>query len=451
MVESTGALHGADDSAGKSLLRSFLPLALTLLIGFCVTLVVFFTFQAMERARMRADFDGMASDRAQAIRTGLDEDFLELNLLGSYVAAANELTLGKLGDFAREFQRYAGRIPGHESDTQVIGFVFRVPGPQRTEFIARVRREIDPDFDIRDDGGSVATAKARAEYFPVTIVVPPEFGAAVFGLDLAAAPAFKTAIDRALSTGHITASARVGPPLSTPEKQMVWHFLAVRRKPAGTSGGARGELIGLAVSAFRIDQMVELALQDLIPAGIDLELLDPKAPAGQQLLYYHKSRVPHYEPGDAIRSGMTWSTSIEAGDRSWNLTAYPTREFLSRHRAWQSWTLLVGGVLLTVFGGVYFSGRLRQAARVEALVAARTHDLAQEIDKHEQLETALAESRSTLASQVDRLNQRNRQVQLLNEVGDMLQACLTTEEAYPLISLHAPQLLPGYLGCALRP
>jgi len=447
MVESKDALHGAGDSAGKRrLLGRFLPLALTLLIGFCVTLAVFFAFHAAERDRMRADFFSMAADRAVAIRTGLSEDFIELDLLRSYVAASNELPQGKLGDFAREFERYAGRIPGHESDTQVIGFVFRVPGSQRTEFIARARREIDPDFDIRDDGGSVGAEKARAEYFPVTVVVPPEFGAAVFGLDLASAPAFKAAIDRALSTGRITASARVGPPLSTPEKQMVWHFLAVRRAPASSSGGARGELIGLAVSAFRIDQMVELSLNDLSPAGIDLELLDPKAPAGQQLLYYHKSRMPQAGSGDVTRAGMTWSTSIDAGDRSWKLTAYPTREFFNRHRAWQSWIVLTGGILLTVFGGIYFFGRLREAMRVEALVGERTHDLALEIATHEKLEGELAESRSTLASQVDRLNQRNTQVQLLNEVGDMLQACLTPEEAYPIISLHAPQLLPGTAG-----
>jgi diguanylate cyclase (GGDEF)-like protein len=446
MVESKGAFHGAGDSAGKKRFLRALPLALTLLVGFCLTLAVFFAFQGVERDRMRADFFGMSADRAHAIRTGLAEDFIELDLLRSYVAAANELPQGKLGDFAREFERYAGRIPSQEPDTQVLGFVFRVPGAQRAEFIARVRREIDRDFDIRDDGGSPAPAKTRAEYFPVTVVEPPEFSAAVFGLDFGAVPPLRSAIERALSTGRITASSGVGPPLSTPERPMIWHFLAVHRGLAGAAVAARGELVGLAVSAFRVDQMVELSLKDLSPAGIDLEILDPKAPAGQQLLYYHKSRVPHYDSAEVIKAGMTWSTSIDAGDRSWKLTAYPTREFLNRHRTWQSWTLLVGGALLTAFGGIYFSGRLRQTMRVEALVAERTHDLAQEIDKHEQLEKALAESRSTLAGQVDRLNQRNRQVQLLNEVGDMLQACLTTEEAYPIISLHAPQLLPGTAG-----
>ena len=450
MLESTGALHGAGDSAGKKRpFRIFLPLALTVLVGLVVTLVVFFAFQAAERDRLRADFFSMSADRAHAIRTGLAEDFIELDLLGSYVAAANELPQGKLGDFAREFERYAGRIPGQEPDTQILGFVFRVTGPQRTGFEAQVRREIDPEFTMREAGagGDLVPSKTRAEYFPATVVEPPESSAAVFGLDLATIPAFKTAIGHALATGHITASAGIGLPVSTPERPVVWHFLAVYRTQSGVAGGAaRGELIGLAVSAFRIDQMVELSLKDLSPAGIDLELLDQKAPAGQQLLYYHKSRVPRYDSGDVLRSGMTWSTSIDAGDRSWKLVAYPTREFLNRHRAWQSWTLLIGGILLTVSGGIYFSARLRETMRVESLVADRTRDLALEISKHEQLEKALAESQSTLASQVDRLNRRNREVQLLNEVGDMLQTCLTTEEAYPLLSLHAPQLLPGTSG-----
>ena len=88
----------------------------------------------------------------------------------------------------------------------------------------------------------------------------------------------------------------------------------------------------------------------------------------------------------------------------------------------------------------------QRTARVESLVSERTGELAREVAKHEQLENELAESRSTLALQVEQLNLKTQEVLLLNEVGDMLQSCGSTEEAYPLISLHAPSLLPGNSG-----
>jgi len=143
---------------------------------------------------------------------------------------------------------------------------------------------------------------------------------------------------------------------------------------------------------------------------------------------------------------MKWSTSINAGEHSWILIAYPTTSFISRHRTWQSWTILGGGLLLTGLSGFILWGRLRRAAQVEALVADRTQELATEISKHETLEKALAESRSALTAQIVQLNQKNEQIQMLNEVGDSLQSCLTSDEAYSTVALHAPRLLPGTSG-----
>ncbi len=448
VMEESGGLPETGSPAGRMSILQWLPLLVTIFVGVTVTLVVSSVFRGSERARMRNDFVNMSADRAHAIRAGLAEDFLELDLLASYVAASNELSEGRLGDFAREFERYAARIPAQEPDTQVLGFILQVPGERKAAFEARARREIDPDFSIRelDAGDQLIPARSRAEFLPLTVVVPSEFSDAILGLDVGTIPEFASAIRHCVASGRITASAGSGLPLAGSETPFVWHFLAVSRRSTPTAGAVHGGLIGLAVSAFRIDQMVELALKDLSPAGIDLELTDTKAPAGRQLLYYHRTRAPRYDATEVAKKETTWSTTIDAGERSWKLTAYPTQEFIDRHRSLQPLVVLVGGLLLTAVGSALVWSRLRHALRVELLVTERTRDLALEVAKHEKLERALADSRSTLAGQVDRLNHRNDQVQLLNEVGDMLQSCLFTEEAYPLIAAHAPQLLPGTCG-----
>jgi diguanylate cyclase (GGDEF)-like protein len=391
----------------------------------------------------------MAGDRAQAIESAIAEDSVELALLSDYVAASTELARGDLGAFAGEFQRLVRHLPNREADTEVVAYVSLLPAVERSSFEALMRREVDPGFTLHEPGpgGAPLPATRRALAYPVTSMEPAELSASILGLDLASIPPLRSAIEHAISSGKMTSSAAVDIPLSASGNQVVWSFIAAHASadPAGPRSSRTG-LLGVCAMAFRVDQLVELSLRELPPAGIDLELLDANALPGQQALYYHRSRAPGHVSSSVVKTGMKWSTRINAGERSWILTAYPTTRFMSQHRSWQSRTILAGGLLLTVLTTFIFWGRLRRTQQVESLVAERTQELATEISKHETLEKALAESRSALTAQVAQLNVKNQQIQLLNEVGDALQSCLTADEAYATVSLHARLLLPGTSG-----
>jgi diguanylate cyclase (GGDEF)-like protein len=427
----------------------YLSLILTAAFGVAISLSIFFIFRNGEKVRLRSDFQGMAADRAQAIRAGLGEEALELRLLGSYVAAATELAEGRTGSFALEFGRFARPIPGLEPDSQVLFFIPRVPLAARAEFERLWSRETGSSLSIRKQsaGGELARAGPRAEYFPLSVIVPQDLSDSMLGFDLAKIPVLQKAIAQALTTGKEAISTRTGLPLTPAETQYIWHFLAVSRTVAipGTPA-PRGEVVGLVGSAFRIDQLVELSLRNLSPAGIDLEISDPAAPADSRIVYYHKSRIPGYEANGVDVAAVPWSTEFDAGGRRWTLRAFPTREFLSRHGSSLSWILMGAGLLLTLFACFLFAGRLRRAVRIEGLVVARTAELEQEMAKQERLAGELAESRSSLTGQVERLNQRTRDIQLLNELGDTLQSCVSTDEAFPVISAYLPRLLPVSSG-----
>ncbi len=440
---------GPKDSPKRVPLRRYLSLPLTIVAGAVLTLALFLVFQASERSLLKADFESMASDRAQAIRAGLAEDFVELQLIGSYVSAANELAGGRLGLFAGEFRKLVSRVPLLEPDTLLVAFVARVEAGRRNSFEALGRAEVDPEFRIieRSPTGELVPAAARAEYFPVAVAEPPSYSAGLIGLDLAASPVLQEAMERTIATGKIASSAAADLPLPASDTLSLWQFLAVyRRDVVPGELSRRTELLGVAAVAFRLDVMIETAVKDLSPAGLDLELRDAAAPPGHQRLYYHRSRSPGTGVPDVTTGWMSWKTTLDAGNRTWTLTAYPTPGFLRRHRSLQSWIILAGGVLLTAAGGAIVVGRQRRTLRVESLVEERTRDLDLQIAKHRQLEGALADSRASLAGQIDRLHQRSREILLLNEMGDTLQACVSTEEAYPVISLYLPRILPGTSG-----
>jgi diguanylate cyclase (GGDEF)-like protein len=427
----------------------YLPILLTVIAGLAITLVVFAAFQASERDRIHREFETMAADRAQAIRAGLAEDSTELELLASYVRASRELLGNRYGDFALEFGRFVQRIPAQEPDTQAVAFISRVADPDRAAFESSWGRELARGVSISELGpaGEPHPAAKRSLYFPVTVVEPLESSTRMIGFDLGSVPALHAILEKTMADGKVTMSGSTRLPALFEGKPVLWNFIAVYRDAAtAPSPAAQGRLLGIAAMAFRIDQMVDLALRDLSPAGLDIELLDPRAPAGQQVLYYRKAKVVGYQATPPIRNWLSWSTTIDAGERTWTMRAFPTRDFMARNGSWLSWVILAGGLLLTAMGSLYLASGLRRTARVESLVAERTRELAQEVAKHKELEEELAESRASLAAQVDQLAARNREVQLLNEAGDMLQSCVSTDEAYPLIRQRIPGLLPATSG-----
>jgi diguanylate cyclase (GGDEF)-like protein len=438
------ALASVGPLANISPWRLHLPLAVTIVAGAALSLALFFLVRGNELSRLRSDFNILAADRSYSLRSGVAEDATELRYLSFYIESSNALRRGAFEDFAVEYRRFIGGIPSKETDTQIVAFVDRVQAAERTVYEQRIRKTGDADFAIKDmeQGGGLQPAANRAEYFPISIAEPSRASAVLAGLDLSTVPELREAIDHAVQTGKLTTTGRVDLPPLPAEGPVAWMF-----QPAFENGNIKGRLIGLAAYAFRIDQMVEFAMRELSPAGIDLQLSDPSAPTERRILYYHKSRaMPSGSPPASEHPVLVWSASLDAGEREWALVAYPTASFIARRSSVQSWAVLIVGTLVTTLAGVLVYGRLRRIGRIESLVAERTRDLSREVAKHRRLERALERSRATLTSRVSELDQRNREILLLNEVGDLLEACLSTAEALPVISQYAPKLLPDTSG-----
>ncbi|MGH7461635.1 MAG: GGDEF domain-containing protein, partial [Longimicrobiales bacterium] len=69
-----------------------------------------------------------------------------------------------------------------------------------------------------------------------------------------------------------------------------------------------------------------------------------------------------------------------------------------------------------------------------------------DITARRQAEIALQQANLELVARVNELHQRNREITLLNDMGDLLQACRTAEDAYGVVANSARQLFPGDSG-----
>jgi len=72
--------------------------------------------------------------------------------------------------------------------------------------------------------------------------------------------------------------------------------------------------------------------------------------------------------------------------------------------------------------------------------------IARDVTERKKTEEARHQAKQNLEAWVHELEQRTREMTLLSEMGDMLRACLTTEEAYTVIVRVAQQIFPAQVG-----
>jgi len=70
-----------------------------------------------------------------------------------------------------------------------------------------------------------------------------------------------------------------------------------------------------------------------------------------------------------------------------------------------------------------------------------------DITERKRAETRVQMANDELLALVDELQWRDREMQLLNHMNDLLPSCMTQAEAYRVISLTAVDLFPGHSGC----
>lgn len=70
-----------------------------------------------------------------------------------------------------------------------------------------------------------------------------------------------------------------------------------------------------------------------------------------------------------------------------------------------------------------------------------------DITARKHAETRVISTNDELVTLVKELRWRDQQMQLMNHMNELLQSCVTQEEAYQVISLSAGDLFPGHNGC----
>jgi signal transduction histidine kinase/CheY-like chemotaxis protein len=344
------------------------PVALPMLLFFGFFVAVFIRVSTWENDQALLQFQLLSQQAADRVRTRLEEQEIFLvQLQGSFEHA----TAMPRATFTTLVNGILERFPM----IRTVAWAPRVDGEQRAEFEAAQRAEMS-DFEIRrlgPDGSFVPAAPARA-YYPVLYVEPRRGNEPGIGFDVLSDPQRGPAVARALAANTVIATVPlpVGPPSGQPTG-----ILVILPVPGGGAGP------GLVLIKLQIGTFITGMLEPMNPK-LTLRLVDTAT--GQALF-------DDFSPG---APAAHYQRDFEFGQRRYRIETAPSALYMREHRGWQSWALLVVGVLGTGLLGALLMLGTGYTNRIERQIEERTGDLAAanrllriEIDERRNAETAL--------------------------------------------------------------
>lgn len=332
-----GAAAGHVTAEAQSrLTRSARARRIRLIIGSIATLLLgtaaFVVTEWWQRTTHEHATERRVQDIAGALRTGLATPIESLYAVQAF------LEVPRVGLSHAQFQAFCR--PALERQRSIVALEwFPVVRHEEREAFERWVRKEQPDFQMREPtrSGAMVPAVQRDVHVPLTYSEPlvPQ----VQGLDIAFDPPRVEPVWRALESGKATLSDRYQL-VEDPDGvfSVVAYAPVTRAIWVDDTASAEGAFTkGVAVALFRLNALLETALQAQDLSDIGFELSDPSAPAELQHLY---------RSGKAIGDRNT--AQVPFVDKIYSLTVYSNTPRMS----WLPWvvlfaSLLAGGSLIT--------------------------------------------------------------------------------------------------------
>jgi diguanylate cyclase (GGDEF)-like protein/PAS domain S-box-containing protein len=383
-----------------------LVIPVTIVLGLVLSLAEFAAVRRWERDEMVAALDRDAAVMIDAVQSLIRDDLSALRAIGVHYSADRTVERG-------EFRRSAASLLSQFHGIQALAWVPRVRAAERDAFEEAARREGDEGFQITEQGtpGGLVRAGSRDEYFPVRFAEPWEGNQAALGFDAGSSPVRLEALGRARDTGQVAATGRAALGHEGGELPGCLVAIPVYRDGArlGSVEDRRANLEGFVLGVFRIGDLVESALSDLDPCGIDLALYDTAAPKENRLLAAHASRTrASSEPAAAVSetdlgSGPRRARTLDVAGRQWLAVAAPAPAYAAARATYWSWEALGLGLAVTGVLAAYLVISCRRGARIEALAAdllESNRRLEDDVARREQAEESARREAAKLSAMI---------------------------------------------------
>ena len=349
-------------------------MVLTLVATFGLTVVLFVYASRREDEAVHRVFEDRAQTLASAVRVSC-ESHLEV-LFGLQSLFSSFRAIGE-----EEFDRFVTPALHRHPGIRGLSWNPRVTAAGRERFEAETG---SPIIQL-DAQGRLVPAVSQPEYVVVRYIAPTEHRKTLGSLDVSSEPVRREALSRARDTGQVAATGRIllaSEPSATAAVLVFAPVYGVGETPANPAE-RRQEIRGYVTGAFRLGELVEIAVQDLPRDGVAVALFDLRDP-GKPGLLYADARWPNRvaEP----HGPREQPEPFDLGGRRWEVRVAATDDFLETYQTRRAWLVLLGGCLFTGLLGAFLFMITSRTTRIEELVVRRTAELQTELQERQRAE-----------------------------------------------------------------
>ena len=226
------------------------------------------------------------ANETSSIRQEIVSGFTSVEVLGSFFEKNDGIT-------RKEFQNYTSPLYTGNLSIKAISWVPKITQRQRTGFESEIRNEhISPAFSIteRNDKNKLISAASRPYYFPVKYIEPFNENINALGYDIFSDNTRSTTVVDAINTRKLTITPRI----KLVQDSLDYSFLAllpVFYHSGPITGFSRIENVkGLVSTVFKVNQLINTALQRSKSVGIKLMVFDITTKKREQI-YNNAGRI----------------------------------------------------------------------------------------------------------------------------------------------------------------
>lgn len=299
------------------------------LTAVCVALtgLIFNTSYKNQNSFANAEFSRLTEDSAQVLRTRMQTFVQTMKGAGAFISSSDEVT-------ALDFRNYINAInivdlmPGVTG----VGLIVEVPDAEIGEFVASVRSDNRPEFQLR-------RLSDNPLHYIIKFMEPEATNAEALGLDVTFAPDRAAVLETARETGEPRLTAPFE--LVQAEGSLAGFAIIIPIFTDPSNTAAQGAFLGWINAAFVASDIVA----ELTPAQQDsyrLRVFDGPSPAAGTLLFDENAE------GDPAGK-FSASYEIDQFNRVWTMQFVSTPRFELAMRSYQPLAFLIGGLSLTAF------------------------------------------------------------------------------------------------------
>ena len=358
------AFFGRPASAWRPRIKT---VAVPMLVALAVVGAAFFYIHRTEQENLAQRFEqesGLMTERLQR----------RLNAQTDAVMAVTRLMELVGGSDPDEFrlatsiwlQRYGG--------TQNFGWSPLIRHADRERFERSASAALGAGYTVkgRAAGGETYPAPETERYLPIRFVEPLESNRSVLGLDVLVLPATAHAASLALTSRVPQVTEAIRLVQESGEQRGVVLYQAAHYPQVDRTSTVPAPLMGVVSAVFRMDDVVQAALEGDELTYLAVCLIDPGAPSANQRL----AGPPNCGGHNAVSARFFSSQPVEFGGRTWLLQISSGLAFERRTRGWAAWGVLTVSLVAAAMLGLFLLVITGHARRTERLVDERTAELA---------------------------------------------------------------------------